>query len=555
MTDNSDDPIRTGGDAIADALIDNGIDAVYGLPGAQLYALFDALARRSDRIRTYSARHEQTCGYMAFGHARSTGRPGVFSVVPGPGVLNAGAALVTALGTSTPVLCLTGQVPSAFLGAGRGHLHEIPDQLATLRTLTKWAARIERVEDAPAIINEAFAQMLGGRPGPVAVEMAWDTMGSSAPVKRLGRASIAPPLAPAPAEIEAAARLLVAAERPMIVVGSGARDAAEAVRELAELIDAPVTSFRGGRGILAETHPLGVSTVAAHALWPKTDVLIGIGSRLELPYMRWTGMMRLVDRPEAPPHLVRIDVDPEEMRRLHAHVPILADAELGTRALIAAVRRLTGTAHHRSGHRTEIAAAKIEARHRVEAIQPQLSFLDAIRRVLPDDGFLVPELCQTGFTTYIGFDVRRPRGYVSEGYQGTLGAGFPTALGVKAANPTKAVVSITGDGGLLFGIGDLATAVREKLALVVVVFDNGAYGNVRRDQMTLCEGRLNGSELTNPDFPTLARAFGVDTRTAHDAAELERELAAALAAGRPTLIDVPVDPDVEVSPWSLIHPR
>jgi acetolactate synthase-1/2/3 large subunit len=272
--------------------------------------------------------------------------------------------------------------------------------------------------------------------------------------------------------------------------------------------------------------------------------------------MRWTGMMRLVDRPEAPPHLVRIDVDPEEMRRLHAHAPILADAELGTRALIDAVRRRgLDDRRDRVARHAEIAAAKLAARRRVEEIQPAVSFLDAIRRVLPDDGFLVPELCQAGFATYVGFDVRRPRSYVSEGYQGTLGAGFPTALGVKAANPTRPVVSITGDGGLLFAVGDLATAVREKLPLVVVVFDNGAYGNVRRDQKLYCEGRINGSELTNPDFPTLARAFGVDTRTARDAAELERELAAALAADRPTLIDVPVDPDVEVSPWPLIHPR
>ncbi len=554
MTDNTDLPIMTGGDAIAEALVSNGIDAVYGLPGAQLYALFDALARRSETIRTFSARHEQTCGWMAFGHARSTGRPGVFSVVPGPGVLNAGAALVTALATATPVLCLTGQVPSAFLGAGRGHLHEIPDQLATLRTITKWAARIERVEDVPAVMDEAFRQMLSGRPGPVAVEMAWDTLGVSAPVRGLGPTRLPPPLAPSPAAIEAAARRLAAAERPMIVVGSGARHASAAVRELAELLGAPVTAFRGGRGVLAETHPLGVSTVAAHALWPETDVLVGIGSRLELPYMRWTGMMRLVDRPEAPPTLIRIDVDPEEMRRLTAHLPILADAETGTRALIDALKRL-GVGAAKPGFAADVAAAKAAARTRVETIQPQVGFLDAIRRALPDDGFFVPELCQVGFSSYIALDVRHPRGYVSEGYQGTLGFGFPTALGVKAANPEKAVVAVTGDGGFLFGVGDLATMAQEKLAVAVVLFDNAAYGNVRRDQKTLFEGRVLGSELTNPDFAGLAASFGIDSRRATTPAELETELAAALASGRPTLIHVPIPPDGETSPWALIHPR
>ena len=155
----------TGGMAIVEALIANGVDTVFGLPGAQLYPLFDALQQRSDRIRTVGARHEQACGYMAFGYARSTGRPGVYAVVPGPGVLNTSAALCTAFGCCAPVLCITGQVPSAFLGRGRGHLHELPDQLATLRTLTKWAARIERPADAPEIVNEAFRQMLSGRPG------------------------------------------------------------------------------------------------------------------------------------------------------------------------------------------------------------------------------------------------------------------------------------------------------------------------------------------------------------------------------------------------------
>ena len=148
--------VMTGGRAIVEALIANGVECVFGLPGAQLYPLFDALEQHRAEIRTYGARHEQACGYMAFGYARSTGRPGVFSVVPGPGVLNASAAISTAWGACAPLLCLTGQVPSEFIGRGRGHLHELPDQLATLRTICKWAARIERPADAPRLINEAF---------------------------------------------------------------------------------------------------------------------------------------------------------------------------------------------------------------------------------------------------------------------------------------------------------------------------------------------------------------------------------------------------------------
>src|SRR5579872_4228563 len=164
----------TGAMAIVEQLIANGVNTVFGLPGAQIYSLFDALQQRSDKIRTYGARHEQACGYMAFGYARSTGKPGVFSVVPGPGVLNAGAALLTAFGGNEPVLCLTGLVPTAFLGKGRGHLHEMPDQLATLRTFVKWAERIEYPANAPALVARAFQEMMSGRRGPASLEMPWD---------------------------------------------------------------------------------------------------------------------------------------------------------------------------------------------------------------------------------------------------------------------------------------------------------------------------------------------------------------------------------------------
>lgn len=545
----------TGGEAIVDTLIANRITRLYGLPGAQMYALFDALARRADEIRTFSARHEQACGWMAFGEARSTGRPAVCSVVPGPGVLNTAAALATALGCCAPVLCLTGQVPSAFLGKGRGHLHEIPDQLGILSRLVKWAARIERVEDAPELVNEAFRRMLSGRPGPVALEIAWDTLAASAPVARLGAAAIPPPLEPDPAEIEAAARILVAARRPMIMTGSGAQGAAAEVRDLAELLDAPVAAFRGGRGLVAETEDLGISSAVAHRLWPETDAVIGIGTRLELPTMRWTGMMRLIDRPQAPPHVVRIDVDPAEFDRLTVHAPILADAATGTRALAAAVRRLTTAPRPSAATRAAIGLAKRATRTAIETVQPQLAYLDTIRRVLPDDGYFVGELCQVGFVSYFGWDARRPRTYVSEGFQGTLGFGFPAALGVKAANPAAKVLSIAGDGGFLFAAQELATAVREDLAVVVVVFDNGAYGNVRRDQKTLFGNRVIGSELTNPDFPALAAAFGVEARSVASPEELEPALVEALAAERPFLVHVRVPPDGETSPWAFIHPK
>jgi len=548
----------TGGMAIVEQLIANGVDTVFGLPGAQMYPLFDALAQRTEHIRTYGARHEQACGYMAFGYARSTGKPGIYAVVPGPGMLNTTAALATALGTCQPVLCITGQVPSQFLDRGRGHLHEIPDQLGVLSRLTKWSARIERPADAPAIVNEAFRQMQTGRPGPVAVEMAWDVMASSAEVSPLPRAQLTHSLPASSDEIEKAAELLVKAERPMIFLGSGAQHARAEVLALAEATGAVVTAFRGGRGVVPEDHLLGISSATAHRLWPDTDVAIGIGTRMELPLMRWTGMMTMIDRPSAPPHYIRIDIDPAEMRRLRVHAPVVADAADGARALLAAVKRRLGKSAHagtRPQNMQRIEAARKQTAKAIRKIQPQMDYLDAIRSVLPRNGILVEELCQVGFTSYFGYDVYEPRTYISPGFQGTLGYGFPTALGVKAAHPDRPVISIAGDGGFMFGVQEMATAVQERIGLITILFNNNAYGNVLRDQRVGFSNRIIGAALHNPDFQALGRAFHCETFVASSPAELRAILERVIDTKEPVLIEVQLATGSETSPWEFIHPK
>ena len=541
----------SGGQAIIESVILHGVDTVFGLPGAQTYPIFDALHGLSNQVRTISCRHEQGAAYMAFGYAKSTGRPGVYCVVPGPGVLNTAAALCTAWGCNTPVLCLTGQVPTAFLGEGRGHLHELPDQLTTMRSLTKWAARIECPKDAPALVNEAFRQMLSGCPGPASLEMCWDTMAESAEIEIFDPIMRDAPPALDLDSIDSAAKLIANAQFPMVMVGGGAQHASAEVLALAELIDAPVSAFRSGRGVVSERHPLGLSSLAALELWPTTDVVIGIGTRLELPYMRWASMMRYIQRPEAPPSLVRIDIDAQEMERLVPHVGIVGDAAEAATALIDAVARKRQI---RAGNRDRIAEAKAIARSKAEEIQPQVAYLDAIRDVLPDDGFFVEELCQAGFASYYAFPIFTPRTYVTAGFQGTLGFGFPSALGVKIGNPDKAVVSITGDGGFMFAVQELASAVQHGIGVVTIVFNNNAYGNVRRDQIERLDGRVIGSKLDNPDFVKLAESFGAAGVRVASPDALRPVLARALADDVPIVIEVPVEPDSEVSPWRYIHP-
>jgi acetolactate synthase-1/2/3 large subunit len=537
--------VNSGGEAIVSGLVAHGVDTVFGLPGAQIYGLFDGFHQA--QLKVIGARHEQACGYMAFGYARSTGRPGVFSVVPGPGVLNAGAALLTAFGCNEPVLCLTGQVPTNFLGKGRGHLHEMPDQLATLRTFVKWADRIEYPDAAPAMVSRAFQEMLSGRRGPASLEMPWDVFTQRA---ETGPAKVFDPFPaplPDPDRIKAAAALVAGSKAPMIFVGSGAIDACDEILELAELIDAPVVAFRSGRGIVSNAHELGLTMAAAYRLWPTTDLIIGIGSRMELPTsgFRW---------PFQPPGLksVRIDIDPSEMRRMTPDAPVVADAQAGTRDLLAAVRKLGYS--KTSGRRAAIREASAAALREIQSVQPQMAYLNILREVLPQDAIVTDELSQVGFASWYGFPVYQPRTFITSGYQGTLGSGFPTALGAKVAHPDRPVVAITGDGGFMFCVQELATAVQFNIAVVTLVFNNNAYGNVRRDQRERFEGRVVASDLVNPDFVKLAESFGVGAARVTSPDHFRAALEKALAHGGPYLIDIEVPTDSEVTPWTFIHP-
>ncbi|MGD8341057.1 MAG: thiamine pyrophosphate-binding protein [Gammaproteobacteria bacterium] len=537
----------TGGEAIVRAVKANGVDTVFGLPGAQIYPLFDAL-HRSD-ITTIVTRHEQGAGYMALGYAKATGKPGTFAVVPGPGVLNTTAALCTAMGCNTPVLLLTGQIMSEFLGKGRGHLHELADQPGTLRTLIKHADRIDDPRNAFAQINEAFRVMRSGRPGPASVEMCWDTMAREWNVETIpGNDVVDHPSIDADAVAEAA-KLIARANNVMIMCGGGAQHASKEVRELASTLGAAATALRSGRGVVSEDSTWGVSSAAAWKLWQDTDLLIGIGSRLEMQYMRWGSMSRYDDKPPpGGPKLIRIDVDPAEMQRFRPDVGIIADSADGTRALLEAV----GKAGFKAGDLERIALAKLQARAEIEAVQPEMAYLDVIREVLPRNGFFVEELCQAGFTSYFGFPVYEPRTYVTAGFQGTLGFGFPTAVGVKAAMPGRAVVSITGDGGFMFGVPELATAVQHGIGLVTIVFNNRSFGNVLRDQQRDYEGRLIGAELRNPDFVKLAESFGAAARRTDSPEGLRPILESALNDGEPTVIEVTVERGSESSPWPFI---
>ena len=529
----------TGGAAIVQSLIKLGVDTIFALPGVQNDHFFNALYEHTDHIRVIHTRHEQGAAYMAMGYSQSTGKPGVYCVVPGPGFLNTTGALSTAYAVGAKVLCLTGQIPSYSIGKGIGLLHEIPDQLSVIRSLTKWAERIDSPEAAPGLVTEAFSQLYSGRPRPVGLEVPMDILAKSGDVDL----TVVEPEVRQPEldldAIDQAARLLGKAKNPVIFVGGGAMDSGEAITELAEMLQAPIIPGRNGRGVVSNAHPLSMMGPDGYEPWGKADVAIGLGTRMYTQLNRW-GL-------DDDLKVIRVDIDPNEHDIVAPPaVKLVSDVEATTRALIEALRKYNPA---RASRTEEYLAHRAAKQQEYAQLEPQVSFIKAIREALPDDGLFVDEVTQIGFVSRFTLPVYQPRSYISTGYQGTLGFGFATALGVKVGNPDRPVLAVSGDGGFMFNVQELSSAMRHQINLVTVVFADGAFGNVRRMQKMDYGGKLIASDLYNPDFVKLAEAFGVLGMRAETPDELRAAIEKGFAANHPTLIEVPVGE--MPSPWRI----
>ena len=530
----------TTAEATVATLLAHGLDTVYALPGVHNDFLFDALAKASNRLRTVHSRHEQGAAYMALGAALATNRPQAYAVVPGPGLLNSGAALLTAYGMNAPVLAMIGQIRHDDIGRGFGHLHEILDQAGIIRRLVDHCALIRDAGEAPARVAAAIRAMLSGRPGPAALECAIDVWG------RESDATIVAPLPPEEPEIDedavlAAARRLGAAKHPLIVCGGGAQGAAPEVQELSRLLQAPVLGYRRGRGVLDSRDPLSVTLPLGRDLWGEADVVLAVGTRLFLQQSQWG-----IDDDLA---IIRVDANPDEPARFCAPaVALVGDAQRILRRLVDVL-----PAHNRvrPSRRDELLQRQAQTRRKLDKLKPQLAVLDAIRAELPEDGIFVDEVTQVGFAARLAFPVYAPRTFLSPGYQDNLGWGFATALGVQDARRDRPVLAISGDGGFMYTANELATAVQHKIPLVTVVFADGAFGNVRRIQEERFDGRLIACDLANPDFLRFAESFGAAAERVHTPEELRAALRRGLACrDGPTLIEMPVGP--MPSPWEFI---
>ena len=527
----------TGAQALIQSLAREGVEVVFGLPGVQIMEIYDALYEQPG-IRLITVRHEQSAGYMADGYARTTGRVGVALVVPGPGALNAAAAVGTAYATSSPVMLISGQVDSAMLGQNRGALHEVNDQLDVFRPITKWNARTTNAEEIPNLVHMAMRHVLDGRPRPVEIELPFDILPGPHDIELLEREGTIKQ-SPDPARVKEAVELLAKAERPLIWAGGGCREAdiTGELAQLAEALNAPVITTPEGKGSIPENHSLSVGTFyyghgAAYYTLPQSDVILAIGSRMNMnPRTPWSL------RPDQV--VIRIDVDPEELgRNVESRVGIVADAKLGVNDILAEWGGATGASQWQDSELDEI---RRKAGEDIRALAPlQVELIETIRAELEDDAIMVAGTTEVAYWGHLAFPVLKPRSYLTSSYFATLGYAFPTALGAKVGNPNRQVVATIGDGGFMYASSELSTAVQEGINLVTLVFNNGLLGASRADQMNRYQGRAIGTELLNPDFAQLAEVYGALGIRLADRRELGPALHDALHADRPAVIEVPM---------------
>jgi len=502
----------TGGEVLVAALRDLEVEVAFGLPGVHNLAAWKAFP--ASGVRLVGVRHEQTAGYAADGYARATGRLGVAITTTGPGAANIVAATGEAWSCHSPLLVIATDIPTTVRREGkyRGVLHETTDQASFFRPVTKATVRVERAEELYEQVVLAGRLAMRAPRRPVYLEVPTNLLTAEVPE---------PVEVPVPRgtelrllRVEDAVSALQRAERPLIWAGGGAT-AAGAEQELAKLaarLGAPVLSSYGGRGLIPAGHPCCVPlpphSPQAGALWDAADVVLVVGSDLDA--MNTQGF-----RQPQPPTLVTIDLI--EPVNYPPDVHVRADARE------ALLRILFELRDDRREHWWQPVGER-----------PEMPFLDALEAALPQDAVLVADMCVAGYW-YGGFGrVQQPRGLAYPVGWGTLGFGFPASLGTALSG--RPTVALVGDGGFLFGCGDLATAAQERLPVTVVLVDDGGYGMLRYDFTKDGEEPV-GTELEPPDFVAMAQAFRVPAREV-TVEELTEAVAAGIASGGPNLLVV-----------------
>ena len=521
---------QSGGQALVAALAAHGVDTVFGIPGTHNLAVYAALA--GSGITHVLPRHEQGAGYAADGYARVSGKPGVCISTTGPAILNAAAAAAQAYSDSVPVLFVAPGLPLGHPSNGNGYLHELKNQRGAMDSIVGHSQRVTSVEEIPLAVAQCFAAMTTGRARPAYLEIPLELLDGAAEVAPVApvQSGVATPTADA---VHRAAALIAAAERPLVIAGGGSSAAAAELRDFAEVLGAPVITTANGKGVLSEHHPLSLGAGLHHPtvaeLVSDSDLVVAVGTELA-PSDLWYGPLHVEGK------LIRIDIDPTAVStNAQPTVALVGDSAATLRALNS---RLEGLHGGRGGQER---AAAWRSRLRADAEREGARYVTlcaSLDKALNDDAILAGD---SAMACYYGalsnLPLHRPRSFLYPTGVGTLGYGLPAAIGAKVAAPDRQVVAMLGDGGVMFTIAELAAAAQARLAIPVIIVDNGGYGEIR-NEMADRHDAVHAVELGTPDFPALARALGCHAVALGSPAQVGDAVAVAFGSDRPTLIHV-----------------
>jgi acetolactate synthase-1/2/3 large subunit len=524
------------GEMLVALLQERGVEIVFGIPGVHTLELYRGLAASS--IRHVSPRHEQGAAFMADGYARVSKRPGVCFLITGAGVTNAATAIASAYHDSRPVLIISSATDSRYEGQLRGTLHELPDQAGLMSTITGSSETVRSPAQLRGAVDRAFAVLEGARPRPAHIGIPIDVLSAAASVELdAPRPVVSPRLVELePHALDVATSLLAGASQPVIILGGGAVDAGDEALRVSAMTGAPIATTVNGKGAVPESHPvaLGATLTLApvYGALQSADVVLAVGTELsEVDYYYQD------DIPRFDGALIRIDADPAQV--LAGREPAVAIVGDARTALAGLADRLRGAG--------PVVDRSEEAARRVAELRPALQWwpgaaelfpvLDAIAEALPDDAIITADSTQLAYVANCYLSVSRPRSYLSPSGFGTLGPALPMAIGAQLAAPERPAVCLVGDGGLLFTVAELATAAALQTPLVILLWNNQGYGEIR-DEMDRAAIPHIGTDGGAPDYVKIAEGLGCEAQRISSLHEIGPAIGDALERARPTLIEL-----------------
>ncbi|PDM26953.1 acetolactate synthase, large subunit, biosynthetic type [Candidatus Bathyarchaeota archaeon B24-2] len=538
----------SGAEALVKALEKEGVKHIFGIPGGATLPIYDVLY--DSDIRHILVRHEQAAAHAADGYARVSGRPGVCFATSGPGATNLVTGITNAYMDSVPIVAFTGQVPTSWIGKDA---FQEADIVGITTPITKHNFQVQKASDIPRTVKMAFYIATSGRPGPVLVDLPKDIQIDHAEMEfddEISLRGYKPTYEPHPIQVRRAAELLANAEKPMIIAGGGviASNASEELIRLSEKILAPVATTLMGKGAIPEDHPLALGqlgmhgTLAANKLILEADVLLCVGMRFS---DRTTGDPKKFC-PDA--KIIHVDIDSSEIdKNIKCYLPIVGDAKLTLHAINEALNVVLKEKRTEWMRKVKEFKAQWESSVKEGFTPPYL--MKVLREILPKDAIVATEVGQNQMWAALYFKSYLPRTFVSSGGLGTMGFGFPAAIGAKVARPDRIVVDIAGDGSFMMNYPNLACAVSENIPVIIIVLNNSVLGMVAQWQRLFYGRRYSQVHLGGvPDFVKLAEAHGAQGLRAETVEEFRKAVKQAIESDVVTVIDVPISPEENVFP-------